>query len=82
MRFWRFLSCVTFYGGGTKKKSKTSRGDGCGEAGGEVPPKKKVAGVLRGVDGGPMGCGWGADEACLRARGGPILRGSVDALEQ
>ena len=23
---------------------------------------------LRGVDGGPMGCGWGADEACLRAR--------------
>ena len=27
-----------------------------------------------------MGGGWGADEACLRGRGGPMLRGSVDAL--
>ena len=37
---------------------------------------------LRGVDGGRLGCGWGADEAGLRARGGPMLRGVVDALER
>ena len=38
---------------------------------------------LRGVDGVPMGGRWGADEACLRARGGPMLvRGFVDALER
>ena len=49
------------------------------------PPLKKVAGVgggLGGVDGVPMGCGWGADEACLRARGGPMLRGFVDVLDR
>ena len=48
-------------------------------------PPQKVAGVcvgLRGVDGVPMGCGWGADEACLRARGGSMLRGFVDALDR
>ena len=48
-------------------------------------PIKKVAGVgvgLGGVDGVPMGCGWGADEAGLRARGGPMLRGFVDALDR
>ena len=33
-------------------------------------------------DGEWMGGGWGADEASLRARGGRILRGSVDALER
>ena len=61
----------------------------------KVPPHKKSRAIfikfrsppierrgLRGVDGVPMGCGWGADEACLRARGGPMLRGSVDALER
>ena len=49
------------------------------------PPTKESWGVgvgLRGVDGVPMGCGWGADEACLRARGGPMLRGFVDALDR
>ena len=25
---------------------------------------------------------WGADEACLRARGGPMCRGFVDALDR
>ena len=37
---------------------------------------------LRGVDGVPMGGGWGADEACLRARGGRMRRGFVDALDR
>ena len=47
------------------------------------PQKSRGVGVgLRGVDGVPMGCGWGADEACLRARGGPMLRGFVDALDR
>ena len=52
---------------------KKSRGGGWGLGGGVG---------LRGVDGGPMGCGWGADEACLRARGGPMRRGFVDALDR
>ena len=30
----------------------------------------------------PMECRWGADEASPRARGGAILRGSVDALKR
>ena len=48
------------------------------------PPIKSHRGGWGGMGGigGPMGCGWGADEACLRARGGRILRGSVDALER
>ena len=37
---------------------------------------------LRGVDEGPMGCRWGADEACLRALAGPMRRGFVDALDR
>ena len=37
---------------------------------------------LRGVDGVPMGGGWGADEACLRGRGGSMGRGFVDALDR
>ena len=37
---------------------------------------------LRGVDGEPMGCGWGADDACLRVRGGSMRRGFVDALDR
>ena len=79
-------------GGYIKKSRKQSRGDGCGEAGGEVPPSKKSQGGFlilgpphkksRGADGVPMGCGWGADEACLRARGGPMLRGFVDVLDR
>ena len=49
------------------------------------PPQKKsrvwVWGLM-GVYGGSMGCGWGADEAGLRARGGPMTRGFVDALDR
>ena len=33
-------------------------------------------------DGGSMGGRWGADEAGLRARGGPMRRGFVDALDR
>ena len=52
------------------------------------PPHKSRGGGLggwmrgRGVEEGPMGCEWGADEACLRARGEPMLRGFVDALDR
>ena len=54
----------------------------------EASKKKLAAGGSLGIkndDGGgwgPMGCGWGADEAGLRVRGGPILRGFVDVLDR
>ena len=31
---------------------------------------------------GAQGCAGRADESCLRARGGPMLRGFVDALDR
>ena len=56
-------------GGYLEKSRNKTRGDGCGEAGEEVPPIKSRKG-----GGGLVGGRRGEDEACLRARGGPMLR--------
>ena len=45
---------------------------------GGCPPYGKVPWGM----GGRWGGDWGADEAGLRARGGPMRRGVVDALER
>ena len=41
-----FVLCAFLWGGTLKKVSTKSRSDGCGEAGGEVPPSKKSQGSL------------------------------------
>ena len=44
--------------------------------------RRGVGVVLRGGGWGADGLRKGADEACLRVRGGPMLRGSVDVLDR
>ena len=48
---------------------------------GGVPPHGKVPGITKDYQG-CLGRPRGADEACLRARDGPMLRGFVDALDR